>query len=333
MRTSSTKQGIPARAIFTGLALAAACILMMFGDVQERLHWLNIPGTFLLAFLAFIFLQKNTQTRSFRDFYRYAFNRDVWFHPSAVNDYVFICINVILFYAVIEYFRLDPAVGMVLAEGLMAHLPYEVSSAKPGWGVIALYTLCHIIVLDFCLFFAHWLLHKVPLLWEFHKVHHSAETLTPFTAFRIHPLETIFVGLIGALGIGFTFGVFYSLYPNLEGFLTIMGVSVGTVFFNFLGANLRHSNIWLSYGPVIERVFISPAQHRYHHSAKTKHFDKNMGFIFALWDGLFGTLYLAGEVEDIKYGLGNDEEHKPYRSVWGMFTAPLAGAARIIIGK
>ena len=38
--------------------------------------------------------------------------------------------------------------------------------------------------------FNHWLSHKVPLLWEFHKVHHNAEVLTPLTNFRVHPVYT-----------------------------------------------------------------------------------------------------------------------------------------------
>ena len=37
-------------------------------------------------------------------------------------------------------------------------------------------------------YFNHWLSHKVPMLWEFHKVHHSAEVLTPLTNFRVHPV-------------------------------------------------------------------------------------------------------------------------------------------------
>ena len=48
---------------------------------------------------------------------------------------------------------------------------------------------------DFGFFFGHYLGHKVPLLWEFHKVHHSAEVLSPLTNYRFHPLDRVLLGL------------------------------------------------------------------------------------------------------------------------------------------
>ena len=45
--------------------------------------------------------------------------------------------------------------------------------------------------------FNHWLSHKVPFLWEFHKVHHTAEVLTPITNFRVHPVYSwIFANIL-----------------------------------------------------------------------------------------------------------------------------------------
>lgn len=59
------------------------------------------------------------------------------------------------------------------------------------------------------------------------------------------------------------------------------------------GANLRHSHVWISWGPWLEHVFISPAQHQIHHSNDPVHFDRNMGAFLAIWDRLFGTLQTA----------------------------------------
>jgi sterol desaturase/sphingolipid hydroxylase (fatty acid hydroxylase superfamily) len=87
-------------------------------------------------------------------------------------------------------------------------------------------------------------------------------------------------------------------------------VAVGTVnagyfLFNAMGANLRHSHIWLSYGPVLEHVLISPAQHHVHHSMNPKHYNKNYGEVFAIWDLMFGTLYVLRAHEDLVFGLAD----------------------------
>jgi len=58
--------------------------------------------------------------------------------------------------------------------------------------------------------------------------------------------------------------------------------------FNALGANLRHSHIWLSFGS-LERWFISPAQHQIHHSSAEADRDINFGTCLAIWDRLFGS--------------------------------------------
>ena len=62
-----------------------------------------------------------------------------------------------------------------------------------------------------------------------------------------------------------------------------------------LWANLRHSHVWITYGRIMERLLISPAQHQIHHSKNKVHFDRNFGVVLAIWDGMFGTLELAGK--------------------------------------
>src|SRR5438094_778580 len=82
----------------------------------------------------------------------------------------------------------------VLAGYLADFLPK--ASDQPG---ILSPTAAHIILmvalflaLEFAYWFDHYLSHKVPLLWEFHRVHHSAEVLTPFTNSRVHPIDSLF---------------------------------------------------------------------------------------------------------------------------------------------
>ena len=66
---------------------------------------------------------------------------------------------------------------------------------------------------------------------------------------------------------------------------------------------------------------ISPAQPQIHHSDSRAHFDRNFGSTLAVWDRLFGTLYLTTRRrEPIRYGIGT-ETHE-YSSLWSLFARP-----------
>lgn len=156
---------------------------------------------------------------------------------------------------------------------------------------------------DFALFLAHWLQHRVPVLWRFHAIHHSAESLTPFTAYRQHPIDylgnTLCLGLLSGLAF-----VLIKLFTGEPAhILQIEGSAVPFLIFYWLGYHLRHSAVWVDYGPRWSYVFISPAQHQIHHSRDLRHRDKNLGYMFSLWDLLFGTLYIPKTHEQIRYGL------------------------------
>ena len=84
--------------------------------------------------------------------------------------------------------------------------------------------------------------------------------------------------------------------------MTIFGASAGVVIFHSLGSNLRHSHIKIRYPKILEHIFISPGQHQIHHSTEKKHFDKNFGVAFAIWDLMFGSLALS-EKASHKFGL------------------------------
>jgi len=79
--------------------------------------------------------------------------------------------------------------------------------------------------------------------------------------------------------------------------------------FYFFGANLRHSHVKLKYFSFLEYIFISPYQHQIHHSNNQQHFDSNLGSRLAIWDYLFGTLIKSKEVKELKFGLGEEDQH------------------------
>jgi sterol desaturase/sphingolipid hydroxylase (fatty acid hydroxylase superfamily) len=87
-----------------------------------------------------------------------------------------------------------------------------------------------------------------------------------------------------------------------------MGLHVLIWAFNLVG-NLRHSPVWLSYGPRLGRWLISPAHHQLHHSCEPRHWGRNRGFELAIWDRMLGTLYVPPvQPETFRMGLGDGSE-------------------------
>ncbi len=170
----------------------------------------------------------------------------------------------------------------------------------------ALVTLIIVLAADFVKYWAHRLHHEYAPLWSFHAVHHSADVLTPLTLSRAHPVES----MIRSVGISILVGVaqavaLFTFIGQID-LLTIGGANAFYVMFNAAGANLRHSHIWLSYGRVVEHIFISPAQHQVHHSMDVKHHNKNYGSMFAIWDWMFGTLYVPPNgPEELRFGVAD----------------------------
>jgi sterol desaturase/sphingolipid hydroxylase (fatty acid hydroxylase superfamily) len=174
---------------------------------------------------------------------------------------------------------------------------------------------------DFARYLGHWLEHRVPALWELHKVHHSAEVLNFITAERHHPLSLVFFALLSAAVIVPVNAIFLFAFPGVLSPLALFGANAFWVVANLAGGALRHSPVWLSFGPHVERWIISPAQHQIHHSTDRRHFDRNFGGTLAIWDRMFGTLYVTRrEREHIAFGLG--AETKGYQSFFALYWRP-----------
>lgn len=172
------------------------------------------------------------------------------------------------------------------------------------------FTLAAFVADDFTRWAVHLAMHRSTTLWQLHQVHHSAEVLTPFTLHRVHPLESLLMSLRGVATLGVVTGVFMWLFPGQVRGYWVLGVDVIGFTLAALGSNLRHSHVWLSYGPWLERVLISPAQHQIHHSIDPDDHDRNFGAGLAIWDLLFGTLRLAGAHRSLRFGLA-ETNHRP----------------------
>jgi sterol desaturase/sphingolipid hydroxylase (fatty acid hydroxylase superfamily) len=163
-------------------------------------------------------------------------------------------------------------------------------------------------------------------LWAFHKVHHSASVLVPVTASRVHFSEIIVGRLIDIVFISAFAGVFWYACGGEISRYTLFGVTYMVFILNALAANLRHSHVWLSFGPVVEHVLNSPAQHQIHHSDAPRHFNKNYGVNLSLWDWMFGTLYVTqSKPESIRFGTGEADER--YLTLYSLIVMPFVETA------
>jgi len=296
----------------------AHAVLLPFAHLfapAARLWWGYLAGALALVFLVWRF----GGGRGWRGFLAFAFPRTVFGHASAKVDYKFFVVNKASF-----GFFVAPLVAIEPTASGWAH--DLLSGDAGGLGLeagpfaLAAFTLAAILAFDFGIWLSHWLQHRVPWLWEFHKVHHSAEILTPVTNYRMHPVDEIQSAIVVGLCSGLVYGLFRFLYAEPPPEYSILGLNAALFAFYLFGFNLRHSHVWLSYPGWLSRLFVSPAQHQIHHSRDPRHFDRNFGLIFAFWDWAFGTLYVPLGKENLEFGLG--EESRAFDGVAALYLAP-----------
>ena len=164
-------------------------------------------------------------------------------------------------------------------------LPPRIFSEQPPLLLFSTFTLVLILLDDLSRYGLHRLLHY-RVFWRIHQLHHSATTLTPISFLRVHPFEKLLYQVRSAFIYGGCTGIFFFLVGEHPQAWLIFGIAGASLLFNLLGANLRHSMIPISYGP-LEKIFVSPLQHQLHHS--DRYGRKNYGSIFSFWDLLFNT--------------------------------------------
>lgn len=312
--------------VYYGIVEALKLPLQSVIDSQSRLHVLYLFSSLTLAY----FVYRKTKQRE--SFWKYVFRKDVWLSRSAFVDY-----GMIFFNAFFKVFLIGPYLvfGFYLSYKMEAFLPELFGYPSAGLSAtttIILYTIVLTIVSDFSTYVVHFIMHRVPVLWEFHKVHHSATSLNPVTQYRIHPVELIINNAKGVLVLGLVTGVFRYLSAHPIEELTLIGANVMSFAFLFFGSNLRHSHIPLRYFDWLEYVFISPFQHQIHHSDDQKHFNKNLGSKLAIWDWMFGSLVKSRTVDSVNFGIGKHEESN-YDTLLKNAYMPFLNLYRMVAGR
>lgn len=269
-------------------------------EPSKRLFW---PFLISAGVLAMATLYVQTKQFDLKRQLAALLNRNYWFNASTRIDYGLVFVNnLIRLLIVVPLLGSHLAATILVGSFLQTQLGDAPTLDVPYVVVGLLFTLIFFVCEDVSRFGLHALLHKVPLLWRIHQVHHSATTLTPFTVHRVHPLEMALYYFRSLVVFAVVGGVFIYLFKSKVHGWEILGVDCLGFLFNALGANLRHSHIRLSFG-VFERWFISPLQHQIHHSCLPQHHDKNFGTCLAIWDKLFGSWRPSDIREPLQFGV------------------------------
>ncbi len=256
------------------------------------------------------------------------FGKALWWHRSARADYRLYFVNALLLPAFFGLMLFNQHDVVAWLDRLLGYSGHAAVSSSLAWKFV--YTLVFFIAYDFGRFVAHSMLHDIPILWEFHKVHHSAQVLTPMTAYRAHPVDLLVMAWGGTIAVGLVSWGFNHLAGAVVDAYLFLGLHVLIWISNLIG-NLRHMPVWMTYGPALGKWLVSPAHHQLHHSCEERHLGCNRGFDLAIWDRLYGTLYVpAGPEEEYSIGL-DDGTTEEWQTVRQMLFRPFAGAARIVL--
>lgn len=173
----------------------------------------------------------------------------------------------------------------------------------PFWSEL----LITIVILDFVIWFQHFVTHKIPFLWKFHQIHHSDRDMDITTAIRFHPFEILFSMGIKILAV-------YILGP------VVIAVILFEVILN-ASAILNHANFAIPkpIDKALRLIVVTPDMHRIHHSRVHKEHNTNFGFALSVWDRIFNTYKNEpdGGQSEMQVGL-NWKDDKPTKLSWAL---------------
>ncbi len=211
------------------------------------------------------------------------FRQDFWL------DFFYMFFNFFLFSLIIYNAASDVVVNAfndVLAFFGVTNLVALHVESWPVW--LQLLTL--LIVRDFIQWNIHRLLHRVPALWEFHKVHHSVQQMGFAAHLRFHWMENVVYRVIEYIPlamIGFGIDDFFIVH-----------------LFTLVVGHFNHSNFTIKLGP-LKYILNNPQMHIWHHAKEwpeEHRYGVNFGLTLSVWDYLFKTNYIPYDGRDIELG-------------------------------
>lgn len=188
-----------------------------------------------------------------------------------------------------------------------------------GWGLLNQFplpsttkTIVAIVALDLVIYWQHVLAHRVPLFWNFHKVHHADRDLDASSGLRFHPVEIV-----------------ASMVVKIAAVLAVGASPTSVLLFEIVLSScsiFNHSNValplWLD--RILRCLLVTPDMHRIHHSIRPEETGSNFGFNIPLWDRIFGTYRRdpVDEHQSLRLGLPSREFEAHSVSLWDMLRMP-----------
>jgi len=193
--------------------------------------------------------------------------------------------------------------------GLPVPESLELLAGAPLW---LQFVLC-VLLKDFLEWNIHRLLHNVPWLWEFHKLHHSIEELDWIGNFRFHWGEIIVYKTLSYIPL---------VILGIDGRVMLVIWVLWT-----LMLDINHANVPLDWGP-LRYVLNSPKMHVWHHDVELHgKGGQNFGQVLSVWDWIFGTVYWPKDQEmPARLGFKGMETYP--RGILGRFFYPLVRPKR-----
>jgi sterol desaturase/sphingolipid hydroxylase (fatty acid hydroxylase superfamily) len=167
-----------------------------------------------------------------------------------------------------------------------------------GWPRAATIVVA-VLALDCAIYWQHRLMHRVPLLWPMHRVHHTDLAIDVTTGLRFHPLE-IAASMLVKLGV-----------------VALLGPpAAAVVLFEVLlsaGSLVTHADVALpARGErLVRAALVTPSMHRIHHSIRREETDSNYGFTTSAWDRLFGSYRAAPAGDEATMPIGLADWRSP----------------------
>ena len=169
------------------------------------------------------------------------------------------------------------------------------------------------VLLDLAIYFQHAMFHVLPIMWRFHRVHHSDLDFDVTTGVRFHPVEILISVFIKILLI-VTWGA------------PVLAVILFEIVLNYMSM-FTHSNARIN--EKIERVlrwfFVTPDMHRVHHSIQENETNSNFAFNISVWDRMFGTYKAEPEAGQLGMTIGMTQfRENTWQSYAGLLTTPFS---------
>ncbi len=179
-------------------------------------------------------------------------------------------------------------VTMKPAQVLFSWVLDEQWRARVGGQIILLQIIEILLLTDLVQYWIHRAFHRIPILWKFHAIHHSAERMDWLAGSRLHIVDIVVTR-------GLTYMPLFIL-----GFSDTALLGYGVIV--TLQATLIHANLHFTFGP-LRYWLVTPQFHHWHHSDQADAIDKNFAVHLPIWDWLFGSYYLPGKQWPSTYGV------------------------------